>query len=412
MEFSKQNISNYYLYDTPVENLFISEYMASAPGEYVKAYLLALMYAQMNMPADSEEIARALGVGMDVIAECWRYWEDLGVISRVFSDKEKRDFCGIEFISLKESAFGRRNPAKTSKASSRLDDESFAKLLRDVEAASGRMLESREPETISSWIMDYDMDPGFILFGYKFSASKGRSTKSRYVAAILKDWKSKGLSSVSDVEAFLENVDMHYSMYRKVFRELGFQRNPSEEEKRIMNRWFDEYGFGLDKVFEACKCTSGITNPNINYVDKVLTSWHKEANGETEVSREAAVTRVEKLYEMDRQSNAAKTEKIREEIFTGIPRIKSIMEELRQCSVSLSKAMLLGPGAESVIKRERAKAEALSREKTELLTSHGYSSSAMDTIYTCSKCRDTGFLEDGSRCSCYNEKLQLVMKER
>lgn len=409
MKFSKQNISNYYLYDTPVENLFISEYMASAPGEYVKAYLLALMHAQMNIPADSEEIARSLGMSLDKIEECWKYWEDLGVIARQNKDT---DFCTIEFISLKESAFGRRTPAKSSKASSRLDDESFAKLLRDVEVTAGRMLESKEPETISSWIMDYEMEPGFILFGYKYCASKNKSTKSRYVAAILKDWKSKGLSTAADVESYLEGMDKHYSMYRKVFHELGFQRNPSEEEKRIMNRWFDDYGFGLDKVFEACKYTSGITNPNINYVDRVLTSWYKEANGETEVSKEAAVTRVEKLYEMDRLTNAAKTEKIRNEIFTGIPRIKVIMEELRQCSVSLSQAMLLGPGGENLIKRERAKAEALNKEKTELLTSHGYSSNAMDTIYTCSKCRDLGFLEDGSRCSCYAEKLQLVMKER
>ena len=70
MDYSKQNVSNYYLYDTQVENLFLSEYMASAPGEYVKAYLLALMYAQLNKPADDRMIARSVGMAPKAGASC------------------------------------------------------------------------------------------------------------------------------------------------------------------------------------------------------------------------------------------------------------------------------------------------------------------------------------------------------
>lgn len=409
MEFAKQNISNYYLYDTPVENLFISEYMAGAPGDYVKAYLLALMYAQMNMPTDSREIGKALGLSAAAMEECWDYWESLGVIAREYFDPKDNSRCDIRFVNLRESAFGRRAPCRKTSAASHLDDESFAKLLRDVEIAGGRMLESREPETISSWICDYNMDPSFILFGYKFCASKGRSTKSRYVAAVLKDWKSKGLETAAEVESYLEGMDKHYSMYRQVFKELGFSRSPSEEEKRIMNRWFDDYGFGLDKVFEACKHTAGITNPNINYVDRVLTSWYKESSGLAEPSKANAAAALEKYYEEERAKNAEKTERIRREVYAAIPRVKEIGEELRQCSFDLSRAML--SGSSSIVKREKARADALAKERTELLTSHGYSSNAMDAIYTCSRCRDTGYLDDGTRCSCYGERLQQLMKQ-
>ena len=31
MDYKKQNIQNYFLYDTPGDNLFITEYMVSAP---------------------------------------------------------------------------------------------------------------------------------------------------------------------------------------------------------------------------------------------------------------------------------------------------------------------------------------------------------------------------------------------
>ncbi len=43
MDFSRQNITNYFLYGTETDNLFISEYMPEAKGEHVKQYLMALM---------------------------------------------------------------------------------------------------------------------------------------------------------------------------------------------------------------------------------------------------------------------------------------------------------------------------------------------------------------------------------
>ena len=45
MNFKKEIIKDFYLRDTNVENIFINEYMAQAPGNYVKVYLFALMYA-------------------------------------------------------------------------------------------------------------------------------------------------------------------------------------------------------------------------------------------------------------------------------------------------------------------------------------------------------------------------------
>lgn len=59
MDYRKQNIDNYFLYDTPVENIFISEYAKSAPGDYVKVYLLALMYAGLGRDFGDDRIAAA-----------------------------------------------------------------------------------------------------------------------------------------------------------------------------------------------------------------------------------------------------------------------------------------------------------------------------------------------------------------
>ncbi len=407
MKFSKQNISNYYLYDTQVENLFIAEYMTNAPGDYVKAYLFALMFAQMNKPVDNIYIGKCLDLPPEELLAAWSYWEELGVLKKIYQNPENPLEYRVELLNLREEAFGTREPESSSQVKIKLDNAELAQLYRDVEVAARRPLDSREPEEIASWLSDYGMSPEFILFGYNFCAEKRRTTKYRYVAKVLKDWKSKGLSCPDDISEYLGEMDKNYGMYKQIFRELGFSRSPSREERRIMDTWFEDYGFTLDKILEACKKTSGISNPNINYVDAVLSSWHKEAQG-GEDSSSGSGSAVEKLYAQDREQNALREEKIRSEIYAKIPRIKEIKEELSTLSFNISRYMLMGANGREAVLRERARAEDLGRERAELLVQAGYSVDAMDSIYTCSKCRDTGLLEDGTSCSCYADKLKML----
>ena len=42
MTFRREKIKDYFLLDTSVENLFINEYMAAAPGDFVKVYLFEM----------------------------------------------------------------------------------------------------------------------------------------------------------------------------------------------------------------------------------------------------------------------------------------------------------------------------------------------------------------------------------
>ena len=178
-----------------------------------------------------------------------------------------------------------------------------------------------------------------------------------------------------------------------------------------MNKWFDDYGFDLEKIKEACSKTSGISNPNINYVDSILTSWYRESGRTPEDNAQLLIARIEKSYEDDRKRNAARMEQIREEVFTRIPRIKSIMEELRSCSFNVSRYLLMGENGKEAAARERKTIESLRSERARLLTEAGYGTDALDPVYTCSKCKDTGMLEDGSRCSCYKEKVRLFTQQ-
>ena len=414
MDVKKQIVQNYFLYDTHVENLFISEYLPSAPEKALKVYLLGLMHAEQGRPLDPQSMARRLGMSLDDVSEAWEHWQKQGLVRRTIRSRENPGDYSIEFLNIREIAFGRRPESaavSSPETNFALDDEEFSRLLSEIEKETGRLLEAREPEEVASWISEYGIQPEVILLGYKYCTRRGKSNRCRYVGTVIKDWRAKGLESAAQVEDSLAADDKHYVLYRAVMKELGFARNATEPEKRLIDSWVDKMGFSLDEIKEAVKKTTGISNPNINYVNTILVSRYNEKNGAVEVvTNDNLFAKVNALYEKTREENAKKTSENREEIFTRIPRIKSILEEMRQCGSEISKAMLRGAAGTEQIGKLRAKSEALGREKTRLLVQNGYREDALDAIYDCKKCRDTGVLDDGSRCPCFNEKAEMLLK--
>ena len=64
MGFRKEKTSDYFLLDTSVENIFINEYMASAPGDFVKGlHVRATCMRDWGSDLSSEDIAKHLAHG-------------------------------------------------------------------------------------------------------------------------------------------------------------------------------------------------------------------------------------------------------------------------------------------------------------------------------------------------------------
>ena len=66
---------------TPVENMFITEYMLRAPGDYVKVYLYGLMqcyHPQERMSLSG--MARDLDLTEEEVENAYRYWARNGLV--------------------------------------------------------------------------------------------------------------------------------------------------------------------------------------------------------------------------------------------------------------------------------------------------------------------------------------------
>ncbi len=420
MNFKKEINKDFYLRDTHVENIFINEYMPQAPGNYVKVYLFALMYADFDKNMTNETIAKHLGMEDEDVLKAWSYWEKLGVIRKHFINPGDKFHYQVEFINLKGLVYGKKSKARKqdSKVPDRLkglmDNKDIKKMYSRIEQITGRLFEGNEPIEILSWITDYNATPEMILYAYSYCVKKKGHSNHKYVAAVVKEWANQGLKTKDQIEDYLEEIDNRHYLYKRVLRALGLLRNATEEEKRIMDTWFDQMGFTIDRVLDACKKTTGISNPNINYINTVLKAW-SSGNERTSSNKgetgSGYIARVMRYYEELRARHEAEAEERRAEVYKNIPRVREIEEETRNIGLQISKIMLSGTNdVKSKIKAMKARIDRLNEEKAFLMTENNFTIDYMDVTYDCPLCKDTGTLDTGGRCSCFAEKLKNIQK--
>lgn len=427
MNFKREIIKDFYLRDTNVENIFINEYLPQAPGDYVKVYLFALMYADFDIRMTNGTIAKHLGLEDEDVLKAWTYWEKMGVIKKHYEKPGDKFHYQVEFLNLKELAYGKKQKSQKvdsgipDRLKELMDDDSVKNMYSEIERITGRLFEGREPAEIMSWITDYNANPEMIVCAYSYCVKKKNHSNHKYVAAVVKEWANQGLKTAEQIEDYLEETDNRHYMYKRVLRALGFLRNATEEEKRIMDTWFDQMGFSIDRILEACKKTTGISNPNINYINSVLKAWNS-GSGERKVAsgdgksgsaegKTASIAGVMKYYEELRAENEAKAEERRAEVYRRIPRIKDIEEETRAIGLQISRVMLSGDGdMKKKIKAMKETVDALNEEKAFLMTENNFTIDYMDIMYHCPLCRDTGTQDTGDRCICFAEKLGGTQK--
>lgn len=113
-------------------------------------------------------------------------------------------------------------------------------------------------------------------------------------------------------------------------------------------------------------------------------------------------------YDALRRENERILYERRQEAYAMAPGLEEVEDNIRNLGFEAAKATLLsGDGAVKDAAVEELKTyEAMARA---LLTEAGLPPNYLDPIYSCEKCKDKGYLEDGSRCSCMKQRLTAYL---
>lgn len=428
-----------FLYMTMVENLFINEFLPSAPGEYVKLYLFALMYAQYKEEIDNAGLARTLGMDEFEIEEAWEYWEARGLVRR------SKDGSSIEFIRMVEQFYGKdkdiaqhreieeeafeessdadiefetddEDERKTAEYDRRLTSEQLRMLFARLQEVSGRTISRKETEKIKDSLTLYDIKPEVLYYAIDYCDDIDNHNVD-YICKVALRWKEEGCEDREAVRALLEKHSERNIAYREVFKAVGFNRLTTPSDREIMDRWFDEMGCSLDDVLEACRATGGIREPSLKYVNKVLENKMLErggikapvaagagaggsgaspaGQGGAKVSRKV----LRDYYEHIRAEEEKALEGRLREALVKAPAIEEVLERESALNAELV-SLVMGPGARE--SREQLKEERLRLEDTKksLLADAGLPADFLEKRYRCNICKDTGYTDEGTICTC------------
>lgn len=372
--------------DTHINNMFIKNYLAEAPGDFVKVYLYFMMQKQNDEAVDTAIVSLNLNITEETVLDALSYWKDKEVLEVVFSE----------------------GPRKSLIADCPLEDRELVDMFAMIQRVLGRPLGGAEPAEIVSWLTDYGATPEMIIYAFTYSSKNKHNPGIKYIQAIVKDWVDKGLFQLEKIEEHLEKNDLQNQKQRRIFRALGWWRNPTEAEREMMEQWMEGWGVPLETILDACNKTTGISNPNLNYIDRIISNQRQGIGKGLDGAPKGiqGINSVEEAYNRLREKARDGSLQRKEEVYRKDNMIKDLDEEISSLSIELTRTAL-GSSSE---KRESIR-KILMRKREERafrMTEAGYTPKYTDIQYACKECQDTGKTSQGNLCECYKKMKESL----
>ena len=251
---------------TPIENLFLLEYLPIAPQVYLRVYLYARMLAlHPELGGDARELARALRIDEDAVYEAFAYWEQQGLARRV-SDRPPT----YELIPPRSEGMMPASPMER-------DYYAYRDFNASLQAMFGaKLIEGHEYRVANDWlnVLGYDQAAALRLVDYGIATSRVKNPSPvsvfRRMDKLAAAWADRGCRSLEDVERAIADEEGVYAVAQAVLKTFALNRRPTVPELECVKRWTREWGYTPEKIIEACKGTRTARNPSFGYLDSIL----------------------------------------------------------------------------------------------------------------------------------------------
>lgn len=300
---------------TSVSNIFISEYVPGANGEFVKVYLylLHLMSLRSNNISISL-LADTFNQTEADIMRALRYWDSLDVISLSFNgpgnglsnivlrdikhtgqaantmaDPIAAESASVNSTSSYQTETVRAakpdikqteviytaEPLKVSYSKEQLNgflaNDNFSMLLFVIEQYIGRPLSTKETNSIVYFYDGLKLSTDLIEYLFEYCVEHNKKSIN-YIEKVALSWASKNIHTIAEAK---EETSNHTDYVYQIMKAFGLSnREPAQHEKAMIAKWADTYCFDTDMIIEACNRTiKAIHQPSFEYADTILANW-------------------------------------------------------------------------------------------------------------------------------------------
>lgn len=260
--------------DTLVPDVFITEYLPTMGSDCVKVYLYCLFLSKYDKNASNEELSKKLDLSLDCIKSCLTFLESLGIITR-------RNDGSIIFADLKEKEINKLYRPKITSTPEEAIENSEHNKKRNliVTAINNAFFQGVMPPSwytdIDAWFDKYkfEEDVMYALFQHCFD-NKGMSKP--YIIKVADSWYNRKIVNSFDLDRYFNEYQKLKEIKSTISKKLKLNRMLTEYEQAYVEAWILDYKYDFEIIEIALKRTTGKSNPNLEFVNAIITDWYNK----------------------------------------------------------------------------------------------------------------------------------------
>jgi len=255
------------MYDsTPIENMFLLEYLPAAPEDFLRVYLYARMLCLHPELGDGmDELARALHMDADKVYDAMTYWERQGLVRRL-TDRPPT----YAILPVMQGVSGMASPMES-------DYYEYRDFNANLQAIFGsELLQPKQYAMANDWINILGFTQDAVLTMVEGIYRRGKAKKPDSVFKKVNEtaaaWAERGIRTVEDVQRALESDGQVEKVAAAVMKRLSMNRPATADELKLVSAWLYEWNLSQEEIIAACAETTKSRAPSLAYLNSILES--------------------------------------------------------------------------------------------------------------------------------------------
>ena len=256
---------------TSLPDVFITEYLSEASGDFIKVYLYMLFLSKYNKEIKLNDLSKKIALPLTTIQAAIKHWEDAEVITKKGTGYIINNIQEVELNKL-------YSPKLTISKDSIKNMEKDKSRSNAIEAINTMFFQGiMSPSWYSDidlWFKKFEFDEEVMIALFRYCFDKSALHKN-YVKTVAEAWHGHNIKTFSDLEEYDENNQKVKKVKKNICKKLGLSRNLTQYEEAYIEKWMQDYKYDLDIIELALKKTTSKSNPNFDYIDKIISDWYE-----------------------------------------------------------------------------------------------------------------------------------------
>lgn len=249
---------------TEIDNIFLNDYLPFSQPEFVVVYIYGLYLCKSNSFDNSlENFAKTLNMSEEDVIGAFEYWEEQGLVRLLRTNPIQ-----VTYIPL-------NNVLSANKLYKPDKYEVFNQQAQNIFQGK-RAISKHEYEEYYDFLERYHVEQEALLMIMQYCVETKKSAIGyNYILTVAKNWATEGITTAKQVEEKLKAFEDKVPALTEIFNAMGIKRAPYVEERSLLNKWLNDYGFTLDVVLYVCKNFKKKLRFSFEKVDVLLTKYYE-----------------------------------------------------------------------------------------------------------------------------------------